>query len=351
MTEPRRAPAAWIWLLSLLASCGQPVTPMTDLRGGAPLPVAPYGAQTRVADLAAEDMDLCGVSGLAASRAYRDTIWAISDTATQLFAIQVAADGVEVVKTRVRGADRFDWEDLAWFEEDGEPFLMIADVGTNRKASTARRRGDVEVGMLHIVREPRPGDKKVKILRTLTFELPCRPDRDIESVAVDSSRREVLVVEKRAAVKRLLVLDLDREVHTPTAQDWTEVALPDLHTLEQQPERAPSTLHYQTNWRRNPTALDVRDDQAILLTSRHAYVYERGDGQSWSESFARTPAQLQLPFTLKLPDRSAQTLPANATLVLPQREALCVTPDGASVFIASEQHGSPEAWLVRLDRR
>ena len=324
---------------------------MTDLRDGAPLQIAPYSDQKLVADLAAEDADLRGVSGLAASRAYDDTMWAISDTSTKLFAIRVAANGVKVTQTRVRGADRFDWEDLALFEEGGESFLMIADVGTNRRTSTARRRDGVEVGQLHVVREPRPGDKKIKILRTLTFELPCEPDRDIESVAVDSRRREVLIVEKRAAVKRLLVLDLDQSHHRPTADDWTEVALPDLHRVEQRPDPAAPTNLHPTAWRCSPTALDLHDDQAFLLTNRHAYVYKRQDDQSWPDSFARTPAQLRLPFRLELPGRPARTLPAGATLVLPQREALCITPDGTSVFVASEQRGAPEAWLVRLDRR
>ena len=352
MAEPRQARAAWLLVLASIAGCGQPVvTPMTDLRDGAPLLIAPYGEQKLVADLAAKDADLRGVSGLAASRAYADTMWAISDTATKLFAIRVAADGVEVKETRVRGADRFDWEDLAWFEEDGESFLMIADVGTNRQSSTARRRQGVEVGQLHVVREPRPGDKKVKILRTLTFELPCEPDRDIESVAVDSRRREVLIIEKRAAIKRLLVLDLDQEHHRPTVDDWTAVALPDLHPVEQRPGSTASTHLYQTAWRCNPTALDLHDGQAMLLTNRHAYVYERKTGQHWPDSFSHAPAQLRLPFRLELPGRPAQTLPARAALILPQREALCITPDGASVFVASEQRGSPEAWLVRLDRR
>ena len=352
LAEPRGAQAIWLLLLATIAGCDRPaVTLMTDLRDGAPLLIAPYSDQKLVADLAAEDADLRGVSGLAASRAYADTLWAISDTATKLFAIRVAANGVKVTATRVRGADRFDWEDLAWFEENGEPFLMIADVGTNREASTARRRGGREVAKLHVVREPRPGDKKVKTLRTITFELPCELDRDIESVAVDSRRREVLVVEKRAAVKRLLVLDLDQDHHRPTAYDWTEIALPDASPVEQRPDSAASTQRYQTARRCNPTSLDLHDDQALLLTNRHAYVYERQDGQSWPDSFASSPAQLRLPFRIEMPGRPAQTLPAGATLVLPQREALCITPDGASVFVASEQRGAPGAWLVRLDRR
>lgn len=324
---------------------------MTDLVDGAPLAVAPYGPQVVVADLLPHDEELRGISGLITSRAHADTLWAISDTATQLFAIQLQDDGVEVRNTRVRGVDRFDWEDLAWFEDAGDTFLMIADVGTNRPASAARTRDGQQVGKLHVVAEPRPGEKKVKVQRTITFTLPCEPVRDLEAVAVDSARREILLVEKRAAVQRLLVLDLDQDHHEPAAEDWTEVSLPDLHLHEQQPAAAPSALLYQTSWRRNPTALDWLGRRAVLLTNRHAYVYERDVGASWPQAFASAPRQLQIPFTLELPGRAPQTLPPGASPVLPQREAVCFNRGGASVFVASEQRGASEAWLVRFDRR
>jgi len=324
---------------------------MTDLVGGATLDVAPYGPQAVVADLLPHDEELRGISGLISSRAHADTLWAISDTATQLFAIQLRGGGVDVRSTRVRGVDRFDWADLAWFEEDGDAFLMIADVGTNRPASTARTRDGAQVGELHVVAEPRPGDKKVKVLRTITFTLPCEPIRDLEAVAVDSARREILLVEKRAAVKRLLVLDLDQDHHEPTPEDWAEVSLPDLHVHEQQPATSPSAVLYQTSWRRNPTALDVLGRRAVLLTNRHAYVYERDVGASWAKAFATAPLQLQIPFTLELPGRAPQTLPKGASPVLPQREAVCFDRGSASVFVASEQRGAAEAWLVRFDRR
>ena len=350
-----RRRASWTAAACLVASlgaCTEEVTPsMTDRVDGAPLAVAPYGPQVVVADLLPHDEELRGISGLVTSRTHADTLWAISDTATQLFAIQLRDDGVEVRSTRVRGVDRYDWEDLAWFEEDGDTFLMIADVGTNRPASAERTRGGEQVGKLHVVAEPRPGEKKVKVQRTITFTLPCEPIRDLEAVAVDTARREILLVEKRASVKRLLVLDLDQDHHEPTSEDWAEVSLPELHHHEQQPATAPSALLYQTSWRRNPTALDCLGRRAVLLTNRHAYVYERDVGASWTQALATAPRQLQIPFKLELPGRAPQTLPPGASPVLPQREAACFSRDGASVFVASEQRGAADAWLVRFDRR
>jgi len=339
-------------LAASLGACDAKVTPtMLDLVDGAPLAVAPYGPQTVVDDLLPYDEELRGISGLVASRAHAGTLWAISDTATQLFAIRTAGADVEVTRTRVRGVRRFDWEDLAWFEDSGVPFLMIADVGTNRPASAARQRAGAQVGQLHIVREPRPGDAEADVLRTLTFTLPCEPIRDIESVAVDVERRAVLLVEKRAPVKRLLVLDLDRDHHAPTAADWTPITLPDLNRWEQQPTSLGARHLYQTSWRRNPTALDVRARRAVLLTNRHAYVYERAARSSWRDAFAAPPQQLRIPFRVELPGATPWTVPAGAAPTLPQREAVCFAADGAAVFVASERRGGAEAWLVRFDRR
>lgn len=336
----------------LLAACQQGGGPtLTDEIAGTALAVAPYGPQQVVADLMPHDDELRGISGLAASRKHVGTLWAISDTATKLFSIRESHDGVRVHKVDVRGVERFDWEDLAWFDDRGVPCLMIADVGTNRPGSIARQRSGEQVGQLHVLREPRPDQKKVKVLRTITFTLPCVPVRDLESVAVDTVRREILLIEKRAADKRLLVLDLDGDHHAPSPQDWTPITLPDLYEFEQQQGSLSAKHQFQTSWRRNPTAIDVLDAQAVLLTNRHAYIYTRADGASWREAFATPPRQLQIPFTFELPRRSPVTLPAGASPVLPQREAICFAHDGSAVYVASEQRGGNEAWMVRFPRR
>ncbi|MGC6489324.1 MAG: hypothetical protein ACON4Z_16880 [Planctomycetota bacterium] len=353
MTARRRQVlAVALAALAALPGCGRRRgPPAVDALDGAPLPVARFGPQALVADLAAHDDELGGVSGIVASRAHAETLWAISDTATQLFAIRTTGADVEVARTRVRGVRRFDWEDLAWFEDGGVPFLMIADVGTNRPASAARRRAGAQVGQLHVVREPRPGDAETDVLRTVTFTLPCEPIRDIESVAVDVERREILLVEKRAPVKRLLVLDLDQDHHAPTADDWTPITLPDLYGWERQPASLGARHLYQTSWRRNPTALDVRGRRAVLLTNRHAYVYERAARASWRDAFAARPRQLPIPFRVELPGAAAWTVPAGAAPTLPQREAACFAANGAAVFVASERRGGPEAWLAVFRRR
>ena len=339
-------------MLAALAACGERAGPtLTDRIAGTPLEPAPFGEQVVVADLFPHDDELRGISGLAASRDHARLLWAISDTATKLFAIRLLDEGVAVERVDVRGVTRFDWEDLAWFEDEGDAFLMIADVGTNRPDSRARRRDGAQVGMLHVVREPRPGEEAVEVVRSLTFSLPCEPIRDLESVAVDSARREVVLVEKRARAHRALVLDLDVDHHELRDADWTRISLPDLEAWEQQPQRLESSQLYQTRWRRNPTALDLLDRRALLLTNRHAYLYARGDGASWRDALATAPQQLRIPFTLELPGRRPQTLPRGAAPVLPQREAACFDPTGSAVYVASEQRRDPQAWLVRFDRR
>ena len=90
MRAPRVHLVAGCALLAALTACdARQAATMTDLVGGAPLDPAPYGPQAVVADLLPHDEELRGISGLIASRAHKGTLWAISDTATQLFAIQL----------------------------------------------------------------------------------------------------------------------------------------------------------------------------------------------------------------------------------------------------------------------
>ena len=360
MTERRGVgPRATLALLGALATgCAEPPAPtLIDELDGRPLATAPFGPQQRVVDLMRHENELRGISGLASSREHKRTLWAISDTETRLFAIRVRDDDVKVRKVDVRDARgdelrRWDWEDLARFEQDDRHYLLIADVGTNREhVDTRRDASGRQVGLLHVLREPDPKDDKVRVTRTITFTLPPEPDRDIEAVAVDDATRQILLVEKRAAVKRLLLLDLDRDHHDVQAHDWSPVTLPDLAPWEHQSTRLDSRYLYQTAWRRNPTGLDVFDRQAMLLTNRHAYLYERAPDGNWRAAFAAVPRQLQIPFTVELPGRDPVTLPAGADPVLSQRESICFSHDGDSVFVASEQRLGRAAWLVRFDRR
>jgi len=340
-------------LICALAGCqpsvesGKGLEPtLVDVLAGAPLAVAPFGPQERVADLRTLRDGLQEISGLAASRHHPGVLWAIADGKRNLYAIRTTPE-VQVDKVDLRRCKLRDWEDLAWFEQDGAPHLLIADVGGN--AANVHKRGGS--GFLYVLPEPAPGADEAKVTRTITFALPHGdPDfGDIEAVAVDSDTREILIVKKRVHEKHLLVLDLDEDRHDPGDGDWSSIALPDPNPWETDAPRGASRK--QTIWRRQPTGLDVHGREAVLLTYRHGYVYTRNGDESWREAFARRPEQLRMPFSVEL-GPTTHELPADAAPYLAQREAICFSPDGATVFVASEAAGKREpAWLVKFRRR
>ena len=97
--------------------------------------------------------------------------------------------GNHLGRVDLRKSDNRDWEDLASFVLDGEPYLLVADIGDN----DARHKK----GRLYIVEEPaveKKGEEKVDW--EIEFRYPDGP-RDAESVAVDIENRRVLILSKR----------------------------------------------------------------------------------------------------------------------------------------------------------
>ncbi len=75
---------------------------------------------------------LVELSGLAASRIRDDTLWAHNDSLNAPILYAFGSDGRDLGSLRVEGASYLDWEDMASFELDGQPYLVIGDVGDNK---------------------------------------------------------------------------------------------------------------------------------------------------------------------------------------------------------------------------
>jgi hypothetical protein len=122
-------------------------------------------------------------------------------------------------------------------------------------------------------------------------------------LAVDTERREILLIEKRLALScRVFRLPL-------SAGEGTSVA------VAEQIARLRLAI---------VTAMDVAPDgsRAIVATLGQAYQFGRLPAEDWSAAFTRPPNVVSLP-----PRR--------------QGEAICYGPDGANLFLTSEQRPTP----------
>ncbi len=266
-----------------------------------------YGPPVKLCDLAIDA--LTESSGLAASRIQPDIFWTHNDSGGQPNLYAFDAGGRLRCTYRVNGANARDWEDMASFTLDGQPWLLIADVGDNR-----RKRTECQI---YLVREPtlpdataQPDDgtpmtKTVPVERVIRFKFDQGP-RDCESVAFDPTSRQILLTTKRWSL---------------TSQ---------VYQLEWAEKRNASAANIQTarSIGRIPvpvaTAMDVSPDgrRAVVVCYGNAYEFTRGPNETWMMAFSRKPREIRLPARR-------------------QGEALCFGHDGRSLFLTSERQPTP----------
>lgn len=268
---------------------------------------------------------LLEASGLAASRRQSGLLWAINDSGNEPLLFAFGADGTDLGQVALAGVKNVDWEDLAAFTWNGEPWLLVADTGDN-----PGRRSKV---VLHALPEPQSGTQgsfagTVRPAWSLPFTYPGGP-RDCEAVAVDAAAGQILLLSKRSEPPVLYSLPFG----APLAEGpQVATVIGPLATIP--PPSSFDLLLPYGQFRSQPTAMDLSADglELLILTYRHAYLFRRAPGQNWATAIAESPQIIQLPdlFTLA------------------QREAACFSADGQSIFVTGEGVG---AALLRLRRQ
>ena len=265
-------------------------------------------------------------SGLAMSRRGPDLLWTHDDSGGEAALYAVGDDGRSRGKLQIGGGVKNDdWEDLAAVELDGRAWLVIGDIGDN----DAKRRNL----LLHFVPEPEPrelsaarqlAERPVATLR-LTYE---DGPRDAESLAIDAAERAIYVLSKRDDIPRLYRGALPA---APLASG--EVRLRFVGRVPHVPKPTASQLSLKGHLgkqRARPCAMDFATDgsAAVVLTYGDLLLFPRQANEPWAETLARAPIVL-------------------APHGLPQAEAVCFSPDGATIFVASESSRT----LLRYDRK
>lgn len=265
-------------------------------------------------------------SGIAASRYKEDLLWVINDSGNGPYLYAIDKDGRDLGRVQVTGASNVDWEDLAAFDLAGRSYLLIADVGDNRQS--------IRQHTLYVVPEPRRTPLEegagLSIAWRIDFIYPDRP-HDCEAVAVDAARKSVLLLTKRDKPPMIFSLPL----RPADSKALSKARF--LTTLENIPAPTRQDLKQRYGrYRSYPTALDVdsRGRAAVVLTYKDAYLFQRRPLQTWGSAFKQTPLTIRLP----LPEEDPG---------LPQREALCFSRSGDSLFITSE---GARARLLQISR-
>lgn len=280
-----------------------------------PLATLPDASDTRLAALIT-DTRMAEISGLAASRRHPDLLWAHNDSGDGAVLHALGTDGVHRGQVTLRGIEAIDIEDMAGFELDGEPYLLVADVGDNGGVRRELR--------LHVIREPAALTvDQVEVEWTLEFRWPDGP-RDCEAVAVDAARGQVLLISKKRVPPELFVLPLrgsgKRTLVAEPVGTLAGIVQPDDEDLRRNPTFG--------RYRAQISAADVSadGDRLAVLNYRSAHVFERRGEEGWAVAVARPPRIAPFPW-------------------LAQAEAIAFDRDGHSLWIGTEHLPAP---LLRL---
>lgn len=268
-----------------------------------------FGADEGQPSIVVRDERINESSGMALSFRHAGCLWLHNDSGDgpRLFLVN-ADDGATRGILTLAGASAVDWEDMSSFVVDGDPWLLVADVGDNqRDRGTAR-----PACRIYLVREPtlteQTNSRAVTADVTITLNWEGGP-ADCESVCVDPERREVLLLEKSVAPGCRLAripLDLDTPRQQHTASVLGRLGIP------------------------AATAMDLAPDRRHLAVSTmwDGWLVARDNDDSWLTAFQENGR------VLRLPQRR-------------QGETICFAADSGSLFLNSEGVRQP-LWRIAV---
>ncbi len=236
--------------------------------------------------------ELIEASGIAVSRRDSHVLWAINDNDRSATLYAMTTDGRGLAAIPINKATNVDWEDLASFELDGRPWLLVADIGDNNAVHPDR--------VLYVFAEPNLGKalpESIEPAWEIRYRYPDGP-RDSEAAAVDESSETILVMSKRTRPAELYALPLRPAVNQPilTAKLLGPVqGLPAATAADLALARRSNPETFVWHWQ--PTAMDISSDgrAVVVLTYGNIYYWRRSSDISWQETLAANPLALNIP--------------------------------------------------------
>ncbi len=263
-----------------------------------------------------EHPDLTEISGLAVSTADGQTLWTINDSGNAGYLYANKINGQFIRRWRVNARNR-DWEDLASIAIDGQPYLLIADIGDNLQV---KAENDIVV-----ISEPAltlDSATKLDPITTIRFRYPDGA-HNAESLAVSDNwiyilTKERLLADKRQAsqIYRVPLVVADTGI-SYVAELIGSLNLPPL-TLEG--KLAAALTGYDLF---QPTGfdIDINNRDAYFVSYRGVHRLTRNANESWGAALSKPSVKIH-------------------SHKLKQAEAIAVTNNGTVLF-TSEKRAAP----------
>jgi hypothetical protein len=228
----------------------------------------------------------------------------------------------------VLGAEAVDWEDMAAFRWQGQPMLVVGDVGDN-----ARRRENID---LYFFPEP-AGDAKSVRAKQLTIQFADGP-RDCEGIAIDVSQQRIFLVSKgRLPLAGVYSVDLPTDFLGSLSADQPAASVAEETPVAEELEQSTTNLvagRIATFPVPMITAMDISQDglRLAFITYFDLFVFTRQPDQSWEAALRTKPQHYGLP---KLKQIEA--------VAFDQEGAIWVTSEGQPMVLAKVPLESPTA--------
>ncbi len=254
-----------------------------------------------------ENDDITESSGLAVSNFSNDRFWTHNDSGGKSRLYCFGRDGKHLGTCKIDDAKSKDWEDMASATIGGKPYLIVGDVGDNRRV-----RDDC---MIYFIVEPPDPKTDVKVRCKFAFSYAGGPV-DCEGLAYDPIRRSILLTEKT----RLGLGSFGRgRVY--------EISLPiDEIILGKQARRSRKLLAKPVGSTAVPTvtAMDISRNGRFLVIGSYveSMLYERKADQNWTDVLKGRGQVVHMPTRR-------------------QGETICFARKGYDLFATSEKRPTP----------
>jgi len=262
-----------------------------------------YAKPSKLSEI--ENDDITESSGLAVSNFSNRRFWTHNDSGGKSRLYCFGRDGRHLGTCKVAGAKLKDWEDMASATIGGKPFLIVGDIGDNRRV-----RDDCVV---YFITEPPDPKTDVKARFQFTFAYKGGAV-DCEALAYDPIGRSLLLTEKtrlgsfRRGRVYEIVLPIDeimfgKEAKRPGKLLAKPIGLTAVPTV---------------------TAMDISRDGRFLVIGSYveSMLYERKAGQTWSDVLQGRGQLVHMPARR-------------------QGEAICFARHGYDLFATSEKRPTP----------
>ena len=250
-----------------------------------------------------ENKKITESSGIAASPCQTHVLWTHNDSGDKPIIFAINTKGETLGEFRVKGAENYDWEDIAALKnKSGECFLYVGDIGNN-----TRVRGEFNI---YRIKEPSVSDKNSSSTETAEKIKFSYPDfrHDSETLMVQPQTGDIYILSKRlsgasAVYKLKSGFDLNKTNTLEKITDFTVPAVPNGFL----------------------TGGDISPDGKRVILCDYFQAYELTLPES-AKNF--DDIWKQKPLKIELGERK-------------QGEAVGYSADGNSIFATSEKKNSP----------